>query len=226
MFKNFNKNKYNRGISLIELLVVISIVAILTGVILIDNRKYKSSLSTQNLADDIALSIRKAQSYAVGVYGNESLFDSGYGVHFAVVSKEDSSNPKLSDGTNKSFVLFKDIAYDNMYNKKTGGGFSVNSCGSPSLENECLEILEIKSSDTINSIEVTYNNTMKTYPGAIDITFKRPNLEPTFCITNDNNDGICNNNSSSVESVTINVKNINGTSKKITIWKNGQISVI
>ena len=56
--------KYNRGMTLVELLVVLSIFAIISMTVAFNYSSYKSTTSTNVLAQDVALSIREAQGYA------------------------------------------------------------------------------------------------------------------------------------------------------------------
>jgi prepilin-type N-terminal cleavage/methylation domain-containing protein len=220
MFKNFHKNKYNSGpastqggVTLIELMVVIVIFVIMSGVVLFNYSQFRSSTSIQNLADDIALSIRKAQSYAIGVRGSSGAFNFGYGVHFTTA---DSTSENA--GSNKSFVLFANIDNDNKYD-------SSSQCGNPTSGNECLEVLNITSADEISEISVRVNGE-KNVRDTLDIFFKRPNPEPTFCARNGPSDAcIFSNDISSIEIKISNDSDL-GVYKTITIWNNGQISVL
>src|ERR1035437_8584732 len=139
MFKNFHKNKYNSGFTLVELLVVIFIFMIITGITIFSYGKFNSSLSIQNLADDIALSVRRAQGFAIGVRGTGSSFTDGYGIHFTA-----NPNSPLNAGSNKAFILFTDmgITPNKKYNYDSSG-----KCGSPTSSNECMEVLSITSAD-------------------------------------------------------------------------------
>ena len=220
MPKNFHKNKYNSGMTLIELLVVVFIFMIITSITIFSYGKFNSSLSVQNLADDIALSIRKTQGYAIGVRGFNSFFSEGYGIHFS--TNTDVSNP--SSGSNGSFVLFANMGgnNDDEYN------YDSSPCGNPSTSNECLEVLNIKSSDKILEFYVgTGGGKVLISNGMLDIFFKRPNPEPTFCVRNGTNTSSACDYSSSVSYVEIKIKS-GGTPavyKTITISNNGQISV-
>ena len=76
--------KLQAGFSLIELLVVTAIFVILSGVVLANNSRFGNRIVLQNLAHDIALSIREAQIYGIAVkrYGVDQ-FNTGFGMHFA-----------------------------------------------------------------------------------------------------------------------------------------------
>ncbi|MFA6515398.1 MAG: prepilin-type N-terminal cleavage/methylation domain-containing protein [Candidatus Paceibacterota bacterium] len=220
MFKKFNKNKYNSGITLVELLVVISIMMVLSGITMFDYNKYRSQTLTQNLADDIALSVRKAQSYAIGVHKSDSVFDVGYGVHFSTTIPV---NGDLYSGSNKSFILFSNIDNDVAYD-------AGDSCGSPVLGDECLEALNIISANKISEIFIKHGNgngqTTMTENGTLDIFFKRPNPEPTFCARVNAGNGVCSfGNDISYIKVKIMNEGNSGIYKIVTIYNNGQISV-
>lgn len=244
MNKNLYENKHNSepvsscsrqgGVTLVELMVVIFIFILMSGVILFNYGKFRSSTSIQNLADDIALSIRKAQSYAIGVRGSDSVFDLGYGIHFSL-----NSVTEYYAGSNKLFVLFADVNPNNTYDYVSGS----ETCSKPISKNECLEALGITSADQITSIFLGISDKDQSIGGkdSLDIVFNRPNPEPIFCYRKDNSGGGLGGpkeagdggeQSSSCEKVTISyvkilISNIadNTIAKTITVWNNGQISV-
>jgi len=213
MFKNFNKNKYNSGVTLIELLVVISIFVIISTTTIFSYGKFNSSLSLQNLSDDIALSVRKAQGYAIGVRGISGSFSDSYGIHFTL----SSANP-LYKGSNKSFILFADISGDNQYYQTS------STCGIPTSTNECLELLSITSADKIIGISLNGDSINLSTTDSIDLLFKRPNPEPTFCYRTGGS-GSCSATSISDVKIKIASDNSPATYKTIIISNNGQISV-
>jgi prepilin-type N-terminal cleavage/methylation domain-containing protein len=226
MFRYLSNNKksfasdYRKqdGFTLIELMVVISIMAIMSGVAIFNYSDFRGHISLQNLSDDIALSVRKAQSYAVGVRGYNNNF-SGYGVHFNL----DSKNNNPHSGSNKSFIIFANLNDDKRYHSNE------EECGNPSKQNECLEELNITSADKISEIIIGLNGRAEirnTESGTIDIFFNRPNPEPTFCYRDKYNNGVCDQDTS-ITYVKITVSNINNAekSKTVTIWNNGQISI-
>ncbi|MDO8522373.1 MAG: prepilin-type N-terminal cleavage/methylation domain-containing protein [bacterium] len=95
------------GFTLMELIVVTGIIVVITSVVLANNNRYGGSVLLQNLAYDIALSIRQAQVYGISVRGlGASNFSIGYGMHFAM---NDSTHYELfSDADNNG--LFSDAS--------------------------------------------------------------------------------------------------------------------
>ena len=106
-------SRYQSGMTLIELLVVLAIFVVVTGLLIFDYGSFRSSTSLESLSNDMALSLRKAQSYAIGAYGSSSNFTYPYGVHF-------STNPApVSDpqnGSDLAFVQFTAISSHSLYN--------------------------------------------------------------------------------------------------------------
>ena len=102
-----NQQQSNRGFTLIELVITIAIFAAMTTYLLAKYGKFNQSLLLTNLAYDVALTIRTAQSFGLNVkavttnaeYVTPS-FDFPYGAHF------DSRSTK-----NKSFIFFADNAF-------------------------------------------------------------------------------------------------------------------
>jgi len=219
-FKNF----YTAGTSLVELMVVIFIFTIITGVTIFNYGKFNSSISIQNLADDIALSIRRAQGYAIGVRGYGSSFSGGYGVHFSPKMLVSGQEYK---GSNKSFVLFTDLGLTQ--NKKYDYPSSFSGCGTPVSGNECIEILNILGTDAISAIIVSEGSTSTPVPvdGSVEILFYRPNPEPFFCYRSNVAYSSCDLSTSitSVKIEILNTRNGETTTKSVVVSNNGQISV-
>jgi prepilin-type N-terminal cleavage/methylation domain-containing protein len=164
MLKKIYKNKYNSGVTLLELLIVISIFLIITTTIIFNNGKLNSSFTTQNLADDIALSVRKAQGYAIGVRKVGDSFESGYGIHFTTTGFDENEK---HFGSNKSFILFADLDDFKKYNYDD----SVN-CISPTKDNECFESLSVKTPDSISNLYYNNDDIEISSEGSLDIIFK------------------------------------------------------
>ena len=241
MFRIFKKklnNQKQKGMTLIELLVALVIFSIITGVVLFNYGDFNASLTMQNLADDIALTVRRAQSYAIGVRGRSGDFNIGYGVYFDITQyNSESPDTDLYDGTNKSFILYKKyIPLD-----------SGSSDFSPVYENEdgtcdgsngdCLEMLYITSSDYISEIKVKPSGEDEQTLGGednhkgVNILFIRRNTEQyisemvkNFCWENT---GTSPSDKPSIEYVKIKISSLKDldSEKFITISNTGQISV-
>ncbi|OGG61968.1 hypothetical protein A3C21_03580 [Candidatus Kaiserbacteria bacterium RIFCSPHIGHO2_02_FULL_59_21] len=93
--------KATPGFTLIELLVVTAILTIVSGVVLANNGRFGGLILLENLAYDVALSIRQAQIYGISVrqFGSGN-FDVGYGMHFSI-------------GSPATYVLFADAVSGN-----------------------------------------------------------------------------------------------------------------
>ncbi len=222
MSKNFHKNKYNSGparlrysggVTLVELIVVIFIFMIISGITIFNYGKFRSSLSIQNLADDIALSVRRAQGFAIGVRGTGGGFNLGYGIHFTA-----NHNSTIYNGSNKAFILFANVGNNFQYDN------SSNKCGSPESGNECLELLNITSPDNINSIFLNNDTTSISSKDTLDILFKRPSPEPIFCYRIKGT-GSCKSNGISDVEIKVSTDADSSIYKVITIYNNGQIYV-
>ena len=235
MFRIFKKklnNQKQKGMTLIELLVALVIFSIITGVVLFNYGDFNASLTMQNLADDIALTVRRAQSYAIGVRGREGSFQVGYGVHFGVTPYDPTktnADDVLYQGSNKSFILYKDDFSDTKHNyTKTN-----NSCGG---ETSCLEMLYIKSSDYISEIGVKISEVDDVSylgndnPSGVSIFFKRPSPEPHIYVLDDDDKywGIADEEKKpKIDYVKIEISSLKDPDSKkyITISNTGQISV-
>lgn len=91
-----------KGFTLIELVVTIGIFIIISTLVFANYPEFKSNMSLKKTAQEIALTIRQAQVYALGVKGFEEEF-SGYGVNFNLSNQD-------------SFILFSDSNGDFYYN--------------------------------------------------------------------------------------------------------------
>lgn len=72
-----------RGFSIVELLVVVAIITIITGITLSSQGSFNKTLILSNTAYDIALTIRSAETYGLASRATEgAVVNAGYGVHF------------------------------------------------------------------------------------------------------------------------------------------------
>lgn len=210
------KIKYNKGMTLVELLVVLAIFLMVAGITIFDYGRFRSTVSLQNLADDVSLSVRRTQNYAIGVRsGQSSIFSNGYGIHFSTATP--ASNDARA-GSNKTFIIFNDLPSANhVYNYPVSSNTTCNASTLASGD-ECIDMLSITSNDIVSAI---CPNGSSCTTGYADITFLRPNPDAYICTGAIG--GGC---SGPISSVDIVVKNNQSlATKTITISSIGQISV-
>jgi len=208
------KLQRSRGFTMIELVVVIAIVALISSLIIFNYSSFNSASSLENVSQDIALTIRKAQVSAIGVKGvtvGLATEFPPFGVSFSLVP----SNTSNLMGDEKSFIYFADLGAtgDKQYNPGSG-----DACGNLSVGNECMDIVKIKTQEVISEIcadSVCYN---KGDSPKVDIVFTRPYPEASFKFYKGSS-------KVSVSSVGIRLKSLDNKIKTITVWNTGQISV-
>lgn len=165
-FKNLQPTTYhlkpNLGFTLIELLVTLSLFVILSGIVLFSQQKFNGSILLTNLAYDVALTIRQAQTFGINVRETSSGdFQKAYGVHF-------------NKNKNTEFILFADTVSGN---KKYNGS---SNCKSGA--DECVDKYRIKRGNKISNICAGTSSSCSDV-GALDIAFIRPDPD---AIINDN----------------------------------------
>lgn len=147
-----------------------AILTIVTGLILANNGRFGGRILLENLAYDIALSIRQAQVYGISVrqFGSGN-FDIGYGMHF-------------SSGSPTTYVLFADaISANGLYD----GCPSQASC-------ELVESTDIQRGYHIADLCSTDGGAENETCGLseLDVFFKRP--EPDAYLSADGVSGVAN----------------------------------
>jgi prepilin-type N-terminal cleavage/methylation domain-containing protein len=159
-----------KGFTLIELIAVIGIIGLISGVILGGYNKFGGQIILKTLVYDIALSLRQAQTYGISVKNtlSNSGFAAGYGVHF------NSADPV-------EYILFADT-----YELVGGSVVESNSDGGDGVytsQNEQVTVYSIGRGYKINQVcvnepasEVCYGDGSSTGGDAtVDILFNRPN---------------------------------------------------
>ena len=145
-----NRKDFTRGFTLVELMISVGIFALMTTFLLAKYGKFNQSVLLTNLAYDIALTIRNAQSYGLNVRsapdGPEN-FDIAYGVHFAT-------------DLPSQYIFFLDADKNGVYT------------GTPQ---EKIAKYSIKRGSVIDFLCVANTPLQCSQVGGIDITFKRPN---------------------------------------------------
>ena len=157
MNKKIQKNKacppyikpsfYRRGMSYVELIVVLSIFAVLSSVVIFNYGAFQDRVDIKNLASDIALKIVEAQKSSIngvlpfGYSYDPATWKPSYGVSF------DISTPK-------QFIYFVDLT--NLGDRTSLDTINITKNNSISkIENCSIEPCEL-SAPTINSLSVSF----------------------------------------------------------------------
>jgi Tfp pilus assembly protein FimT len=149
----------NKSFALIELLVVISIIVILTGIVFAGYRTGQQQLALQRAANQLAQDIRRAQGLALAAENFHGAVPSGgYGIYFS--------------GTGiTSYILFADCDNDKTYDTaNTCPDCSVAPCNSNQFP-EQLETIELEKDVSISALSSS----------PLQIAFTPP--DPTVTIT-------------------------------------------
>ena len=161
--KFFIKKKniiYKKGFTLVELLITIVIFVMLTGVVLFNQNKFDSTILLKNLAYDIALTIRQAQTYGVNVKESQISGEfTSYGVY-------------VNMSENKKIIFFSDLS------KSKDGRFSDEdtTCSPNDIDSECLQKYTLKRGNYISKLCVlSTDNTSCSEVNKLTIDFMRPN---------------------------------------------------
>ena len=187
------------------MLAILAIIAVISGLILVSDSAFGGQVLLENLAYDMALSIRQAQVYGISVQRNSlNTYNAGYGVHF------DTSNPT-------QYVMFADIC-----SKPANALYDPPD--SQCLTGEAIETTSIDRGFYIAKICAPAGSDSATCHGvnSVDIEFVRP--EPDAIISG-NGASCAQNGNNCSPSARIVVKSPRGNLDSIIVYNNGQVSV-
>ncbi|MDQ2933165.1 MAG: type II secretion system GspH family protein [bacterium] len=197
MRKLKRNSQFKKGFTLIELLVSVGIFIIMTTLLMVKYGNFNQSVLMTNLAYDVAITIRTAQTYGLSVKNLSKVeedvsFASGYGVYFST-----STTPP----ENNLIIFFEDTESGNlnMYD----------------YADTIVDTYTIKRgayiSDICTGTTCGINN--------LSVVFKRPDPNAQICY---NNDGakVC------VLSAEIFIMGTDRSTRSVRVRENGQISVI
>lgn len=164
-----------RGFTLVELLVTLSIMAVITTIIISGQSQFNQSLLLTDTAYTIALSVREAESLGLSSRGVGGAFNVGYGVHFA-------------GGAPAAYTIFADTATT----QATPGYCPVLTTPANSPETKTGNCLYDNTTENVQTYALNRGFTVSDFCGkdqtntlvcassaylsALDIVFLRPNV--------------------------------------------------
>ncbi len=225
-----------RGMTFVELIVILGIFGAVAGTVLFNYRDFNGNVGLQNLAQDIALQIKRAQTDAVsGKTPNLSTdqeaiigtlipptWTPSYGVAF-----------DYADHSKSFFLYFNKDGFSQHFEDLEDETYS-GPCGSVP-DSECLEEITITSGDFIDLVCFDYNETLllENNDGEATcndlggeepndsrgyISFTRPRSN-AFITDFDDGSGTMKYN------ILVRIKAPSGGHKYITVWQSGYISL-
>lgn len=197
-----SRRSLKRGFTLVELMVTVGIFVFMTALVLGRYNLFNSNTLLTNLAYDIALTIRQAQTYGLSVRSSDSLsayFNSPYGVDFRKV--EPSKFTFFSDGNVQH-------SSDNTYD------------GTGSTGDVVINAYNLKQGSKVTGLCAgTINNCVTV--NVLDVTFRRP--DPTALIYA-GEQGVWGSSPYSYAEITVSSGD-GSSSRVIKVNQSGQISV-
>lgn len=192
-----------KGFTLVELLVCIGIFVLMTGLLIAKYGTFNQSVLLTDIAYDVALTIRSAQTYGLSVKGNTNpagycsqSFQCSYGMHFTKDTSGDA-NTRLT-----------------LYAVQPNPNYYYN----PAVNSTDVSSYTIRRGGTISDLCVGQGTTCSTSATTLDVVFKRP--DPTAIICGDT---LC---SSTYNYAKITIKGTDASTRTVEVRNNGQISVI
>lgn len=200
--KFYKKDKSNKGFTIIELLVVITIFTVITTALVIQQNKWNDRLQLNTKLYDLALYIRQAQFYSLSVRQDAAsvgdTFDRSYGVHF------DAATPN-------SFVFFSDRNKNQRY--EVGENLNIyNFTNGITIDRFC----GFNPGGSLERCAPDSGNVQ-----TLDILFYRPESKAIIVLLN-NGGGTS---ASANPPAKIYLKNSQDNKASVTIQQNGQISI-
>lgn len=149
----------SRGFTLIELMITVGIFVFMTALIMAKYNNFYSGTIFKNMAYDIAITIRQAQSYGISVKAdsnsNSASFNKAYGVNFSSSFPTKFTLYPYSMDSNGLYAF--DSVAEKAYTLKFGASVYRKYAGSSSSDTSEVSVL--------------------------DIIFQRPNPEAVICGT-------------------------------------------
>ncbi len=173
--KKQKKNIQEKGFSLVEFVVVISIFAIMTSVSMFNYGEQRITIESNNLAQDVALTIRQAQ-----VYGISASARNIGGTDFGVEEASDFFENQIIDVTKdrsirgvafilekNTIILYEDVDRNHLYTKDKDIIIDTRKIASPQVAFQEFVLVDSNGTEELDD-------------GVVDISFERPYPDATI----------------------------------------------
>ncbi|MES2216743.1 MAG: type II secretion system protein [Patescibacteria group bacterium] len=184
-----------KGFTLIELLVSVAIFVMMTALLVARYGNFNQSVLLTNLAYDVALTIRTAQTFGLSIKNQGASFQNVYGVELSTDPAKNKSIVLFASTNNSYFDSGEQI---NTYAIKRGAVIS-SICAGTGPGAACGPLLD---------------------PVTIDVSFKRPDPDAIICIMGSGCPA-----SDIQRYVEFTLTATDGTTRIVSVRKTGQISV-
>jgi len=191
-----SRNSYKKGFSIVELIVTISVFALLSTSLVGNYRSSTKALSLSSLAAKVSTDIRRAQAFGISNIDRSGSYYA-HGISFQKAPPDE-----------KSYIIFADV----------NGNFINDNLGT--CTGECVEKMAIVDGSYISALCVNTKKTGTcTAVDSLHIAFKRPEPEPFIR-------GVIGGVTASYDDAEITLKTRDGSlSKTIVVWKTGLVAV-
>lgn len=189
--------KKNKGITIIELIVSIAIIAMIMAVVIYNSKTLNERIALNSVAQELSLVTRKAQAYGVSVRGDGSDFGYAYGIAFNVNEPD-------------AVYIYADRNSNRLYN------------GGVNCQNECVEKITLRNNIRVTSICAFSGSVLNCSSiSKAHINFLRPNPEPILKVTNSSDSELY----SGAFEIRVTLSNSLNNTKILNINSLGKISV-
>ncbi len=221
--KKLPKTQKNRGMTYIELIVVLSIFSIMSSIVLFNYGEFQARVDIRNLASNIALKVVEAQKASLAgklpptaqysALLSPSTWKPSFGVYFNTAS----------DANKKSFIYFTDL--DNTTPSQNG----IFDDFGPSCVGECLDQITITKGNYISKLEIVPLGTScsgvvtgtTTVVNDLGILFRRPDSGATISTSN----AVLSPSTFTCAQITISSSSSNTSSSIIKLFPSGRIQI-
>jgi prepilin-type N-terminal cleavage/methylation domain-containing protein len=193
-------NNHKAGFTLTELLVSVSIIVFILALILVNYNKFDTGIVLTNLAYDVGLSVRKAQTYGINVKGTNNNYSYSYGIHF----------DKSSTAAKQTYLIFADFNNNHIYD-----------CTDPANTATCEKVEGFRLQGGYQIKDFYTVDCPTTCLSQLDILFTRPNPDAKIYTVNAGGSTL------SATAATIELVSSRDTTdaKKVVVYVTGQISI-